>query len=245
MTPKIVIPMDVKHQIQFYVDNCDKEISGLGSVVFDPDYNGYIVKKVILLDQEVGSAHTDLDDDAVSKAVYEHTLSGEEGELCFWWHSHVNMSTFWSGQDHETMDLIGAGGLCVACVFNKKEEVRGAIVMFPDGFPAVKLDDVEVEIEYPVSYDSEILLAEIKQKVRTKSYATVGRVGTTTYHPNILSTGNEISDKEEKFWKDKWSQMPKHERARYTDFKDYLEECIWGEYSSTQFGNIRGAGIDP
>ena len=146
MTPKILLPINLKNKIQFIVDNCTMEVSGLGTVIFDHEENAYRVTDVMLIDQEVGAAHTDLDDAAVATACYE--MRESEGELAFWWHSHVNMPTFWSTTDHDTMNAIGKNGLCVAVVFNKKEEMRGAIVMCPEGFPQVKLDNVDIEIEH-------------------------------------------------------------------------------------------------
>lgn len=236
MKPSILIPVNIRNKIQFIVDNCDKEVSGLGTVVFDKAKNAYRVTEIILLDQEVGSAHTDIDDEAVAQAMYD--MRDCEGELAFWWHSHVNMSTFWSGTDHETMEAIGKNGLCVAVVFNKKEEMRGAIVMAPEGFPASKLDDVKIEVEHTYDFDTVALLAEMKEKVREKVWTPA----THTYyssHTNILKstddhTNNPIStvDAVRKQARDQWSRLSKEQRQRYTDFEDFSEEFMWGEYDT-------------
>lgn len=232
MKPQIFLPADIRNKIQFIVDHCDKEVSGLGTVVFDKKQNGYRVTSAILLDQEVGSAHTDIDDKAVAQALYESR--NDEGELAFWWHSHVNMATFWSSQDHETMEAIGKNGLCVAIVFNKKEEMRGAIVMSPSGMPSVKVDDVDIVIEYDYAFNPDELLAEIKEKVRNKSYPTI-------VSPHVSRTNSILANKplidDDGYWgqmsdkeiHDKWSKMSKVDRARYHDFQDFKLECKWGE----------------
>ena len=235
MKPRIFLPTDIRNKIQFIVDNCDKEVSGLGTVIFDKKANGYRVTSAILLDQEVGSAHTDIDDKAVAQALYESR--NDEGELAFWWHSHVNMATFWSGQDHQTMEAIGKNGLCVAIVFNKKEEMRGAIVMSPSNMPSVKVDDVDIIIEYDYAFNPEELLAEIKEKVKEKSYSTHTNHAATDKVNNILASGTHLIDDDYDYGftmtdqqiQIKWSKMSKTERTRYHNFQDFKLECQWGE----------------
>jgi len=249
MTPKIIIPMNIRNEIQFLVDNCALEISGLGNVVYDKDANAYRVVSIILLDQEVGAAHTDIDDAAVAQAVYD--LRDSEGELAFWWHSHVNMDTFWSGTDKSTMIEIGKNGLCVAVVFNKKEEMRGALVMSPDGFPSYLVDDVDIEIEYTYDFDVDAKLAEMKAKVREKKYITtypsqghwnatwksqysyipsnVGHVGKTLNEKEMNILGYQTTNRKNAL--DSWSMLSKEARKRWTDFEDYYEELCWNEYN--------------
>lgn len=254
MTPKILIPATIMQKLQFIVDNCDLEVSGLGTVVYDKEANAYRVTNAILLDQEVGSAHTDLDDKAVAQALYD--TRNDEGELAFWWHSHVNMATFWSSQDHATMEAIGKNGLCVAVVMNKKEEIRGAIVMAPQNMPAVKLDDVKIEVEYTYDFDTDALLAEIKQKVRPKVWASPAtaygrtilspddfsprtRLDSATYTTNFAKQDDlsalSANNAERKFALDEWSRLDKTERMRYANFEDFFEEYLWGEYESSKY----------
>lgn len=250
MTPKIIIPMNIRNEIQFLVDNCALEISGLGNVVYDKDANAYRVVSIILLDQEVGAAHTDIDDAAVAQAVYD--LRDSEGELAFWWHSHVNMDTFWSGTDKSTMIEIGKNGLCVAVVFNKKEEMRGALVMSPDGFPSYLVDDVDIEIEYTYDFDTEAKLAEMKAKVREKKYVSYQSQGAWSHGghtpanipSNVGHVGKVLNEKEmnilgyqttnRKNALDEWSRLGKDQRKRWTDFEDYYEEMCWNEYNPVE-----------
>lgn len=227
MKPKIIIPANIRNKIQFIVDNCPLEVSGLGTVVFDKAENAYRVTDVMLLDQEVGSAHTDIDDEAVAQACYD--MREAEGELAFWWHSHVNMSTFWSSTDHSTMEAIGKNGLCVAVVFNKKEEMRGAIVMTPEGYPSYKIDEVDIEVEYEYDFNTEDLLAEMKSKIREKKWT--GNTGTPTERVNnILSSPPTLGSELRKQCLDEWSRLTKEQRQRWVDFEDYMEEAMWGEY---------------
>jgi proteasome lid subunit RPN8/RPN11 len=247
MQPKIILPVNLKNKIQFIVDNCSMEVSGLGTVVFDKKENAYRITDVILLEQEVGSAHTDLDDKAVAKACYD--MRDAEGELAFWWHSHVNMDTFWSGTDHSTMDSIGKNGLCVAIVFNKKEEMRGAIVMSADNYPTVKVDNVSIEVEYEYDFNTEELLKEIKDKVKPKVYTPPKHDHTLynyhNYHNKAVDThkkGNTLLSEERTTDRDiellknlyppkfveemlvEWKQLDGRTKFQYYDFMDYVEQ---------------------
>ena len=252
MNPKIIIPVDIKNKIQFIVDNCDLEVSGLGTVVYDKTANAYRVMDILLLKQEVGAAHTDIDDDAVAQAIYD--MRNSEGELSFWWHSHVNMSTFWSTTDMDTMTKIGKNGLCVAAVFNKKEEVRGAIVMSPENMPSVTLYNVDIEFEFEYAFDTLKLLEEIKEKVKPKAYSTTYTAPKwyKDEHGNWVKEGDEkdktptaLADAEKVFEDNQrvkaqgiWGSMPKREKKRYSDFNDFFDEYLWGEYSTdTHYSN--------
>jgi proteasome lid subunit RPN8/RPN11 len=233
MKPMIIIPANLRNKIQFIVDNCSLEVSGLGTVVFDKTNNAYRVTDVMLLEQEVGAAHTDIDDNAVAKACYD--MRDAEGELAFWWHSHVNMPTFWSTTDHSTMESIGKNGLCVAVVFNKKEEMRGAIVMTPEGFPSVKIDEVQIYVEQVLDFDETSMLNEIKDKVKPKTYATAYHGGDYNYMGRPISlpqVGNTIDPTDKELRRqslNEWSRMTKEDRKKWHDFEDYLDDIRWQE----------------
>lgn len=169
---KIILPYQVHRQIMFYVNNCEKEIGGMGRIKFDKTKGEYTVLSVCLPTQEVGSAHTDLDADSVAKC--ELATINDEGWFNFWWHSHVNMQAFWSGTDTATIKEMGKQGLCVAIVFNKKRECRGAVYArseaehVPDWFN----DNIPVEWQDEPCTMNEVWLAEIKNNVRERSFVT-------------------------------------------------------------------------
>ena len=175
LTSKVQIPKEVFEKIMYWVDKCDEEISGFGTVIFDKKEKIFTVNEVFLLEQEVGSAHTDIDATALSKLMYHVHKNKLKGELKFWWHSHVNMSVFWSSTDTETIKQLGSNGWIVATVFNKKEEMRTAICLNVDipmlgSFPHI-IDEVETEISN--FYDADLTKAwdkELAEKVNTKSY---------------------------------------------------------------------------
>lgn len=146
------------------------------------------------------------------------------------------MPTFWSSTDHSTMEAIGKNGLCVAVVFNKKEEMRGAIVMTPEGYPSYKIDDVEIDIEHEYDFDQGALLKEMAEKIREKKYSPKhsphGYSADTILSTTPAQQGRDIR----KQALDEWSRLTKEQRKRWIDFEDYFEEFMWGEYTMTGHG---------
>ena len=185
---KIILPYNVHRQIMFYVNNCDKEIGGMGRIKFDKTKGEYTVLSVCLPTQEVGSAHTDLDADSVAKC--ELATINDEGWFNFWWHSHVNMQAFWSSTDTATIKDMGKQGLCVAVVFNKRRECRGAVYArseaehVPDWFN----DNISVEWQDEPCTMNDVWLAEIKNNVREKTYTPHTKTGKDWYTDDTFFT---------------------------------------------------------
>lgn len=149
MKPKVVIDNDVYRKVMFWIMKAQgKEVSGLGNIQVEKD--GVIrVVSAMLLPQVNGATHTDIEPDAVCKAMFE--LKDSPGELKWWWHSHVMMNVFWSGTDMATIRDFGAGGWIVATVLNQKREVRSAFYSqdgqrTPWGVQPLFLDELTTEI---------------------------------------------------------------------------------------------------
>lgn len=139
----VVIGRAALDKINYYVQKAKFEISGLGNVQI---INGVpTVTDIILLKQTNEPTETEIDADAISKALYDHHISGVEGELKFWWHSHVDMGAFWSKTDMDTIKELTENGWFIHGVFNKKEEFRLA---YSNNEPmAVFLDDLDMLID--------------------------------------------------------------------------------------------------
>lgn len=151
--PKIVFDRIAHSKIQYWVDKCDDEISGLGKVVREED-GSFLVKEVMLFPQENTGGSTEIDGKALAKAMFE--LKDAPGELNFWWHSHVNMAVFWSKTDSDTIKQLGERGYFLASVFNKKGHQRNAIyatMPVGDGKMGLFVDDIEHEVVNFVSKD--------------------------------------------------------------------------------------------
>lgn len=191
MVNKFLIKPEVEQEIKYIVDKCDKEVSGIGIVEV---INGQlVVTRQFLLEQEVGPAHTDLDAAAIAKIEFSLLQQGIDAMLCFWWHSHVNMGAFWSGQDLTTIKEMGQKGLCLATVYNKKGESKSAIAYKTDSIFSSDLmlnEAASCELYYEGLSDSKKaeLDALIASNVKAKVYTpTASSYPTQTYFGDYQS----------------------------------------------------------
>lgn len=156
----------------FWVDKADFEVSGFGKCIFNG--TDFEVIDAILLKQEGGAAHTDIDATSLSKVQY--LLREQPGELRFWWHSHVDMPTFMSHTDEKTLKELGANGWAIASVFNKKREITSAVSYkydSPFGTPEIYYDAaISTQIQYPglTEADKEELTKQFDENVKKESY---------------------------------------------------------------------------
>jgi len=157
------------------VKNSIGEVSGLGKVrQIDGEL---VVSDVILLEQTNSAAETEICDKAIGKAMFE--LKDVEGHLNFWWHSHVNMSCFWSGTDHAAIRQLGKHGWVIATVFNKNDEYKTAYYQKGDGFmPSLFINDLETSFGDTVTKEQESeWQKELNEKCKTKKYKLPSHVG--------------------------------------------------------------------
>lgn len=119
---KVLISPDAQAKINVYVNECPKEISGLGLVEERKDGTFYI-SEIFLLEQEVSGTETDIEASAIAKLILEIGVEKAQ-KLRFWWHSHVNMGVFWSGTDHSCVEQLvsNATSPIISIVYNKKGE---------------------------------------------------------------------------------------------------------------------------
>jgi hypothetical protein len=164
---KLIIDAKVYAQTMFLVNKCDKEISGLGKVKVQGDI--VRVTKMYLLKQRCTGSSTDIEPNAVSELLFEAYNDGgiQEGELLWWWHSHVDMGVFWSGTDMSTIKEFGGNGRIFATVFNKKAEMKSAYFQAgTDVYPQVFVDNIETTIDLGLTdSDKALLTAEFEAKV--------------------------------------------------------------------------------
>jgi len=166
--PTIYIDFMAKNKLDLYIGCCDEEISGLGKV---EKVNGkFFIKDIILLPQEVTSSSTDLDEKALDEFTLEMIEKGESLlNYKLWWHSHVNMSTFWSGTDTGTIEKF-RNGWFLSIVGNKSGSYKTRLDLF-DPF-RYHFDDLDLSVIVPpIPEMKEMIEAEIKEKVKRKVYS--------------------------------------------------------------------------
>jgi len=168
-SPIIQIDLLAKQKLDLYIKHCADEISGLGRVVRS---NGkMIITEIILLKQECSSSSSDLDEKELDEFVLTEIEQGRPIEdLKLWWHSHVNMSTFWSSTDTGTIEKL-KNGWCISIVGNKSGQYKTRVDLF-EPFRYC-FDDLPLEIIAPTTPAlEEIVKVEIEEKVSKRTYVT-------------------------------------------------------------------------
>lgn len=146
---KLVIDEMVNKKVMHWVMKAGKkEISGLGNIKIEGE--SFRVVSAILLPQKNGVTTTEISPEGICKAMYD--LKDSEGELKWWWHSHVDMGVFWSGTDMDTIKQFGGNGWILATVFNKKKELKSAFYskdgkVTPLGVDSLFIDNIPTKIE--------------------------------------------------------------------------------------------------
>src|ERR1035437_3075176 len=127
---KLILPLDSYRKIMAYAQVCEEEISGFADVSFDKEKMALVVGEVYLLKQEVTGGTTDLDEEDIAKFTHEMIKGGSTQLPRMWWHSHVNMSAFFSGTDTSTMDYLENDSYTVALVVNKNREMKCTFILW-------------------------------------------------------------------------------------------------------------------
>ena len=170
---KIVIDNEVYRKVMYWVDKSEHEVSGFGSIKWDKEAKVFRVTDAILLDQDNSPTSSEICPHAIGKAMFQ--MKDDEGALKWWWHSHVNMNVFWSGDDMNCIRGLGQQGWMTATVFNKKREFRSAFYQLTDVMDnkhEVFVDEIDTSVDYPMD---ESKIAEwdesYKKHVTEKKYS--------------------------------------------------------------------------
>lgn len=197
---QVNIPHDVHKKIMHWINKSKMEVSGFGLVKYDAKEKCFNVLDAFLLKQTVGAAHTDIDEQ--SHIALIRKTRGLEGALQWWWHSHVMMPVFWSGQDKETIFEMGRHGWCLATVFNQKNEQRSALgrrIKYDLGEEYSFVDEIKTVVEAEPA-DNRVALwdKEFDENVQEEKYESVlgaplvvGSTATHVYFANGVSMTKE------------------------------------------------------
>ncbi|MGB3945326.1 MAG: hypothetical protein WBK76_00600 [Candidatus Saccharimonadales bacterium] len=137
----------VWQKLMGWVKSCDIECSGLGFV--RQEGLSYFIDEVFLLKQLCSGSYTDIESEYYGqfgdKLIRERTADYNKYKgTRLWWHSHVNMSAFWSGTDLGTIGRFSSkGAWMLALVVNKKGEY---CLMYNYPTANIRLDRQTLEI---------------------------------------------------------------------------------------------------
>ena len=130
-TMKLIIPKEVEKKIHDYVMSVDSEIAGMGKVSVSPTGDTITVEDVMIYEQEVTGGTADLSSKSIAKWQSDLVKAGGSPKHWkLWWHSHDNMSAFFSGIDTATMDAQTEGDWMCSLVVNKRRERQARLDLY-------------------------------------------------------------------------------------------------------------------
>ena len=229
---KIIITKEAHAKVMHWIKKADFEVSGFGKVVRihndETNTDTFKVVSAHILKQSGGAAHTEIDGNALAKLMYTSRL--EEGELKWWWHSHVNMPVFWSGTDTKTIESMGVNGWITATVFNKRNESRSALCYRTEsdfGFSHELIDQVDFEVEDDAAHDTTTWDAEFDANVvkeKPIEHTNVNRRG-WVYNPHtgvqqsLLEHGDTVG-----LVSDSAMEEARNLNIKYSKYKKMIED---------------------
>ena len=186
---ELVIGRNAYDMIMHYVNKTDFEVSGLGVVNLIDGIP--TVTKVYLLKQVNSPSETELDADSINEVLFRHHQSGDDGEIKFWWHSHVNMDVFWSSTDHKAIEQLTENGWFYHAVFNKKNEVRVALsnnnpvftmvdnldLVIDENFVPSEILELHLQIDELMNAQKKIWDEDFDKLVTERQFATSTSIG--------------------------------------------------------------------
>lgn len=198
---KLLIEKAADDKIRAYTALCPSEISGLGKIRRDGD--DFIVTDVAIFEQSVSGVHSTIPTIALAKFQEDMVKKGESmKDWVLWWHSHADMSVFFSTTDTDTIAGSTEFPYLVSLVVNKARENKARIDVFS---PVHMYAELDVEI---ISEENE----EIKQLCQAEIDAKVKRavnIGFSTKRsPTVRSPYQSRYDEELEMWVDREMGMP-------------------------------------
>ena len=172
-TPSLTTNMKIKisatayTKLYYYIKECEDEISGFGLVV--PLQDSFLITDIFIFEQTVGSAETELEKDDVAKFLMDFDAKGGDiSKIKLWWHSHADMTSFFSETDTSTIETLGETfDYIVSLVGNHKMEIKTRVDIFKVG--GVDSTFTEEDNEFSVWVDTnEELQKQIKKEIEEK-----------------------------------------------------------------------------
>jgi len=193
-------------KINMYIQATEEEISGLATAKLNEHKSKIIVNDVRIWKQKCSSATTEVTaNEETIKLVEEFKKDGHNmQDICVWWHSHANMSAFFSGTDDETIDNWVNQRFLVAVVGNRAGEFKGKISI-KEPIPCI-LDDITVTRE-PDKYDLKLqkkIEKEVKEKIEKETFDSYYEKAKNKYQTSLF-----------------WKNDKKEKKIKLNNYKEY------------------------
>lgn len=224
--PSCVLHVDeyALHKMEKYVDCSTQEVGWLGFVKEVPEKpHHYNLYDVILFEQKVTMAETDISPEAMAKVAEKLVQEGKEdllNDMRFWGHSHVHMGVTPSGQDDKQMQEDNWGGFpwAIRAILNKKGAMEVSLYLYNENL-SVK------DIKWCIKYD-------LQNEDNKKIVALEGRL-------------TRLKDKLEK----EITELKEEKTKKQEEYLGQLEESIQEELNeyviSSTYGGIHRSYVPP
>ncbi|MFA5395906.1 MAG: hypothetical protein WC346_07865 [Methanogenium sp.] len=155
-------------KIQYYVKNCDVEISGFAKISKYGE-DSLLIYDAEILEQYVSATHSDFDEESMVRFMTEKIRNKESiVDYKVWWHSHANMQAYFSAIDESTIEQSTEFPFLISLVMNKQYEyacrldIQNPLRLTIDNIQLVEVDEEDEELEKQCQ-------EEISQMVRKQS----------------------------------------------------------------------------
>ena len=131
--PEILITQYAYDKICAYIDHATGEVSGFGTVDETKSVAGltFTISDVFILPQDTSGAHATISPKAYAGFITERLKAKQDIKTVrLWWHSHAEISSFFSGIDTATIADATEFPLLVSIVGNKRKEFTQRIDIF-------------------------------------------------------------------------------------------------------------------
>lgn len=177
----LILPLDTYRKIMAYATVCDTEITGFADVVYNKKTNQFVAGEVYLIPQEGGGTHVHIDEEEMAKFNLERIKAGATQLPQLWWHSHVDMSAFFSGIDEDELIDLQNDTFCIALVVNKRFEMKAMAYIYEETKTVIKslgetikdeekgwtkIDPLNVRVQIEHAAVPEEIVKEVKAKVK-------------------------------------------------------------------------------
>jgi len=126
---KVIFTRDAWFRINLYIKHATGEVSGLGVGILDDVNKTITITDLGIWEQECTSGETEVTshDEMITLAEELISRGAKPEEINVWWHSHANMSAFFSGTDENTIKQWVNNRFILAVVGNKKGEFKAKL----------------------------------------------------------------------------------------------------------------------
>lgn len=124
----IIVSPKVMAEIQYLTEQCSNEVGGLLGFEFVGPNILYCDNIVSMSGSSHTSSHFEVSPEEVSNVLFDIIEKGKGFYINGWWHSHVNMDTFLSGEDIDMIKSILINSkFVVSLVVNKSNKIYASV----------------------------------------------------------------------------------------------------------------------